>query len=83
MSTGTKYQSHNGLNIRVEGPTRGVLHSIQITNGPQTVLALMGKTRNRLTVTVGRHTNWAPQQRTQFRDTKEVWHDAAALSLCI
>jgi putative transposase len=50
--------------------------------GVQKVLSLMGKTRNIFSVAVGRYTNSAEEQRTQFQMARKIWDDAAAELLC-
>ena len=76
------------LNNRAENahqPTRRKEKCLIRFKSPATaqhVLALMGKTRNLFAIAVGRYTNLASRQRTQFQNAKQIWQDAATELLC-
>ena len=88
MGKGVEHRSHKGLNNRVENahqPTRRkekCLIRFKSPAGAQSVIALMGETRNLFAVAVGRYTNSAHQRRIQFQKAKEIWQDAASEILC-
>ncbi|WP_131793658.1 IS6 family transposase [Legionella brunensis] len=88
MSKGTEHRSHKRLNNRVENahqPTRRkekCLIRFKLPASAQNTLALMGKTRNLLAVSVGRYTNSASKQRTQFQNAKQIWQEATTELLC-
>ncbi len=88
MGKGVEHRSHKGLNNRVENahqPTRRkekCLIRFKSPAGAQTVIALMGETRNLFAVAVGRYTHSASYRRDQFQKAKEIWWSAATEILC-
>ncbi|CAM4406561.1 MAG: hypothetical protein LEGION0403_FIIPPAGN_00901 [Legionella sp.] len=88
MCKGAEHQSHKGLNNREENahqPTRRkekCLIRFKSPAGTQSVLTLMGNTRNLFAVAVGCYNNSASQQRIQFHNTKELWIAASTEILC-
>ncbi|WP_165485211.1 DDE-type integrase/transposase/recombinase [Legionella rowbothamii] len=88
MGKGVEHRSHKGLNNRVENahqPTRRkekCLIRFKSPAGAQTVIALMGETRNLFAVAVGRYTHSASHGRDQFQKAKEIWWSAATEILC-
>ncbi|WP_202967560.1 DDE-type integrase/transposase/recombinase [Legionella brunensis] len=84
MSKGCEHRSHKGLNNRVENAhhTRRKEKCLIRFKSVQSILQLVGKTRNLFAAAVGRYTKSASQQRIQFHSAKAIWESAAALILC-
>ena len=84
MCSDAEHRSHKRLNNRVENahqPTRRkekCLVTPKSQAGVQQVMRLMGKTRNIFSISVGRYTNTAVQQRCQFNQAKAIWNENAA-----
>ncbi len=88
MMKHTEHRCHKRLNNRVENahqPARRkekCLIKFKSPGGVQRTVRLMGKTRNIFSVSVGRYTNTATQQRSQFNQAKAIWNEAANQLLC-
>ncbi|CDZ76833.1 hypothetical protein BN59_01109 [Legionella massiliensis] len=88
MCKGVEHRSQKRLNNRIENahqPTRRkekCLIRFKSPAGAQSVIALMGSTRNLFAVVVGRYTKPAHQRRFQFQSAKDIWKAAAIELLC-
>ena len=88
MCLDAEHRSHKRLNNRVENahqPTRRkekFLVKFKSPDGVQRTVRLMGKIRNIFSVSVGRYTYTAVQQRCSFKQAKAIWNDAATQLLC-
>jgi len=87
MCPKTEHRSHKRLNNRIENahqPTRRkekCLIKFKSPQGAQRTLSLMGKVRNLFSVTVGRYTKNADEQRAAFSNAQIIWNDAAQMFL--
>ena len=88
MMRHTEHCCHKRLNNRVESahqPTRckeKCLIKFKSPGGVQRTVRLIGKIRNIFSVSVGRYTNTAAQQRCQFNQAKAIWNKAEIELLC-